>query len=51
MANALKFQWSPDEAIEKLYKHGLFDNSNRGFLLWLMQWLRCLRPCNSMPKD
>lgn len=36
MANALKFQWSPDEAIEKLYKHGLFDNSNRGFLQTLI---------------
>ena len=36
MANALKFQWSPDEAIEKLYNHGLFDNSNRGFLQTLI---------------
>jgi len=36
MANALKFQWSPDEAIEKLYKHGLFDNNNRGFLQTLI---------------
>lgn len=36
MANALKFQWSPDEAIEKLYKHGLFDNSNKGFLQTLI---------------
>ena len=36
MANALKWQWSPDEAIEKLYKHGLFDNSNRGFLQTLI---------------
>ena len=36
MANALKFQWSPDEAVEKLYKHGLFDNKNRGFLQTLI---------------
>ena len=36
MANALKFQWSPDEAVEKLYKHGLFDNRNRGFLQTLI---------------
>jgi hypothetical protein len=36
MANALKFQWSPDEAIDKLYKHGLFDNKNRGFLQTLI---------------
>ena len=27
MANALKFQWSPDEAIEKLYKHGLLSTT------------------------
>jgi hypothetical protein len=36
MANALKFQWSPDEAVEKLYKHGLFDSNNRGFLQTLI---------------
>lgn len=32
MANALKWQWSPDEAIEKLYKHGLLDGTNQGLL-------------------
>ena len=32
MANALKFQFTPEEAIEKLYKHGLMDGTNRGFL-------------------
>ena len=36
MANALKFHWTPEEAIEKLYKHGLFDNSNKGFLQTLI---------------
>ena len=36
MANALKWQWSPEEAIEKLYKHGLFDNQSRGFLQTLI---------------
>lgn len=36
MANALKFQWSPDEAIEKLYKHGLLDGTNKGFLQTLI---------------
>lgn len=36
MANALKFQWSPEEAIEKLYKHGLFDGNNQGFLQTLI---------------
>lgn len=36
MANALKWQWSPDEAIEKLYKHGLLDGSNQGFLQTLI---------------
>ena len=36
MANALKWQWSPDEAIEKLYKHGLLDSSNQGFLQTLI---------------
>lgn len=32
MANALKYQWSPDEAIEKLYKKGFMDGTNVGFL-------------------
>lgn len=36
MANALKFQWSPEEAIEKLYKHGLLDGTNKGFLQTLI---------------
>lgn len=36
MANASKWQWSPDEAVEKLYKHGLFDSQNRGFLQTLI---------------
>ena len=36
MANALKFQWSPEEAIEKLYKHGLLGGTNKGFLQTLI---------------
>lgn len=36
MANALKWQWSPDEAIDKLYKHGLLDGTNQGFLQTLI---------------
>lgn len=32
MANALKYQWSPDEAIDKLYKKGFMDGTNVGFL-------------------
>ncbi len=36
MANALKFQWSPEEAIDKLYKHGLLDGTNKGFLQTLI---------------
>jgi len=36
MANALKWQWSPDEAVEKLYKHGLLDGTNQGFLQTLI---------------
>jgi hypothetical protein len=36
MANALKWQWSPEEAVEKLYKHGLFDDRNKGFLQTLI---------------
>ena len=36
MANALKFQWSPEEAVEKLYKHGLLDGTNKGFLQTLI---------------
>lgn len=36
MANALKFQWSPDEAIEKLYQKGFMDGTNVGFLQTLI---------------
>lgn len=32
MANALKFQFTPDEAIEKLYQRGFMDGTNVGFL-------------------
>lgn len=32
MANALKYQWSPDEAVDKLYKKGFMDGTNVGFL-------------------
>lgn len=32
MANALKYQWSPDEAIDKLYRKGFMDGTNVGFL-------------------
>lgn len=32
MVNALKYQWSPDEAIEKLYQKGFMDGTNVGFL-------------------
>ena len=32
MANALKFQFTPDEAIEKLYQRGFMDGANAGFL-------------------
>ena len=36
MANALKYQWSPDEAIEKLYQKGFMDGRNVGFLQTLI---------------
>ena len=36
MANALKFQFTPDEAIEKLYQKGFMDGTNRGFLQTLI---------------
>lgn len=36
MANALKFQWSPEEAIDKLYQKGFMDGSNVGFLQTLI---------------
>ena len=32
MANALKFHFTPDEAIEKLYQKGFMDGTNVGFL-------------------
>lgn len=32
MANALKYQWSPEEAIEKLYQKGFMGGANTGFL-------------------
>ena len=32
MANALKFHFTPDEAIEKLYQRGFMDGTNVGFL-------------------
>lgn len=36
MANALKFQFTPEEAIEKLYQKGFMDGTNRGFLQTLI---------------
>ena len=36
MANALKFQFTPDEALEKLYAKGFLDGTNRGFLQTLI---------------
>ena len=36
MANALKYQWSPEEAIEKLYQKGFMDGRNAGFLQTLI---------------
>lgn len=36
MANAYKYQWSPDEAIEKLYQRGFADGANAGFLQTLI---------------
>lgn len=32
MANALKFHFTPDEAIERLYQRGFMDGTNVGFL-------------------
>lgn len=32
MANALKYQFTPEEAIEKLYQKGFMDGTNVGFL-------------------
>lgn len=36
MANALKYYFTPDEAIEKLYQKGFLDGSNVGFLQTLI---------------
>jgi len=36
MPNALKYQWNPDEAIEKLYQKGFMDGTNVGFLQTLI---------------
>ena len=36
MAQALKYQWNPDEAIEKLYQKGFMDGTNVGFLQTLI---------------
>ena len=36
MANAYKYQWTPDEAIEKLYQRGFMDGANAGFLQTLI---------------
>lgn len=36
MANALKFQLTPEEAIEKLYQKGFMDGANVGFLQTLI---------------
>ena len=32
MANALKYQWTPEETVEKLYQKGFLDGTNQGFL-------------------
>ena len=36
MANALKFQFTPEETIEKLYQKGFMDGTNVGFLQTLI---------------
>lgn len=36
MANALKYQWTTEEAIEKLYQKGFIDGRNTGFLQTLI---------------
>lgn len=36
MANALKYNWTPEEAIEKLYQKGYLDGTNQGFLQTLI---------------
>lgn len=32
----MKYQWTPDEALEKLYKHGYLNSTNAGFLQTLI---------------
>ena len=36
MANALKYHFTPDEAIDKLYQKGYIDGTNQGFLQTLI---------------
>lgn len=36
MANAYKYQWTPEQAIEKLYQRGFMDGTNVGFLQTLI---------------
>ena len=36
MASALKYQWTPEEAVEKLYQKGFVDGRNKGFLQTLI---------------
>ena len=36
MGQAMKYQWTPDEALEKLYKHGYLNGANAGFLQTLI---------------
>ena len=36
MANAYKYQWTPDEAIEKLYQRGFADGTSANFLQTLI---------------
>lgn len=36
MANALKYQFTPEEAIDKLYQRGFMDGTNAGFLQTLI---------------
>ena len=37
MANAVKYQWTHDEAIEKLYQKGFMDGANAGFIQTLIE--------------
>jgi len=36
MANALKYNWTPEEAVERLYQKGFMDGANQGFLQTLI---------------